>query len=156
MFHALPSLAKNFLPKASPHPPPDCPPAPAPVAEGTGARVHTSTRFRKKLAEDPSLLKLLGCQNTCESPPPSPPPASPPSKPPPVLPPHPIFSVGGYSYYVAPWRSPYGYVYTPGTDTWTQDASLHLPAESQSAYGWGEGATAAVDAGYLYIKVGYP
>eukprot|EP00908_Phaeocystis_cordata_P007169 Transcript_17812.p1 GENE.Transcript_17812~~Transcript_17812.p1 ORF type:complete len:272 (-),score=54.46 Transcript_17812:36-851(-) len=62
------------------------------IAHSTNAKIHRSTRFRKKLADDPSLLKLLGCQNTCESPPlppppTSPPPPSPPPPPPPLPPP---------------------------------------------------------------------
>ena len=40
-----------------------------------GAKVYRSTQFRDALEKDPSLIPLLGCQNTCASPPPPPSPS---------------------------------------------------------------------------------
>merc|ERR1719506_1396437 len=40
----------------------------------SGGKVFQSTAFRERLADDPSLMKLLSCQNACESPPPPSPP----------------------------------------------------------------------------------
>ena len=46
----------------------------------SGGKVFQSTAFRERLADDPSLMKLLSCQNA-SPPPPSPP--TPPRSPPP-------------------------------------------------------------------------
>ena len=54
------------------------------VADFTGGKVFRSTQFRAAVANDPSLLSLVGCQNTCPSPPP-PPPSPPVDVPPPDL-----------------------------------------------------------------------